>query len=115
MTSFMEALRSPGAMVSGSPIERLQQGWGKAAFQGDKPHFWTLDTNPPEACERICEHGRIDYYVSACGLSAVINRKRRPMFGPGSFPPCKRCLRKHPGPTKFEARLAIDDLPDPMP
>lgn len=76
------------ALMSDGPIEHLKQGWALMPFVGERAHYWIEDkkTMPP----KIRDGGRVRYYTSRCGLSAVTIQKV-PALGAGNWPKCRRC------------------------
>lgn len=85
----------PEHKVSGGPVEGgLKEGWGLLCFQGKVAHYWTDITELWESVNspQIAYGERIRFHESKCKIIGNSHTKRKPMFHPGSYPKCKRCL-----------------------
>lgn len=78
--------------LSGGPLDSLKRGWALMPFVGKRAHYWIedIETMPPT----IGKAGRVRYYRSLCGATAVTNY-RVPALAHGSWPKCGNCLKQH--------------------
>ncbi|HJS35396.1 MAG TPA: hypothetical protein VJ766_07890 [Pseudoxanthomonas sp.] len=92
-------MTEPKPWFSGPPIDNLQAGWARIPFRGERTHYWEKLRSLSRAGER--------YYRSACEMPATLPPGQRAL-GPGNFPLCGNCLKKHHAPAAEERRTFID-------
>lgn len=78
--------------VSGTQLHGFRNGWAKEFGTFGAGHYF----------RRV---GLTDEVVSTCGLRASV----RSMWGIGTFPPCRKCRRKHQPPS--DVRTCLDGTP----
>lgn len=94
----------PGATFSGGRLEDFAGGWARLCFRGRSGHWWReVKLDVPV----IHNGSRVRFYASTCGLIGEATY-HTPMFGVGTMPVCKLCLRKHKHPTAAERMTFVD-------
>ncbi len=87
--------RFPKPWLSGPAFDRdgrpaLRAGWAFAAGSSRAHYFREAHT----AIATVAGGKRIRTYTALCGAKAAPSAAAG-MFGPGTFPPCSLCTRKH--------------------
>lgn len=88
---YLPPLRKEGAAVSvsGTQLHKFTKGWAVVIGTFGLGHHF----------RRI---GMTDEVISSCGLRYPV----RSLFGIGTFPPCRKCRKKHSAPT--DVRTCVD-------